>query len=524
MCIRDSLVLRDLPYGSLVDITRHDDIGQLRASVNPAMDDAGFLSLEEGEKGTDTFTITIFDENDDKTVNSVSDTFSITYTGQNDAPTGTIAVSGTQIRLDSGETSDVVDLGLDVSGATDPEGHAIRYEVDDNRFFVDTNGNLFVKRGVEFAEDGVLTITITAVDTSGVSGVETEYEILVGDPIPGTAPTLTLSTDASRADGASPNGATFTVVQSNAYNGEEFELAEFGDAENETANADLAITINYINAAGEKAEEVTIAANDSVEIADLAFGGYIFIERDDANGILKGTFAPLSATANAFTALDAGEEGHETFTITVTDRHQDLEGNTDPGGNSVSKTFTVTYIGVDDAPEFGADSRFDLSATADGTGTPVEVGTVTATDAENHAIAFTFANDTGADGDYRISESGLITYVGGTGATTRTLEVKATANSLSVTKTIEINVASSTALPPAAPAPGIVYEATDEADVFSLDTAARALTVVKGFDPAEDRVEIDTETGTETTIAEITALEVYATDQGVVLSLSLIHI
>ena len=190
-----------------------------------------------------------------------------------------------------------------------------------------------------------------------------------------------------------------------------------------------------------------------------------------------GDFMPHAHTGTTRTTMLTGLTPGASYQVQV--RATNAEGT---GGWSASGTVDA---GANTAPAFGATSySFDLAENADGSTTPVAVGTVSATDSDpGHTVEYSItAGNTG--GVFAIdSSSGAITYTGGgedhETTPSFTFTVQATDGIATPTVTVTVTVTDDDTEAPAAPAAptfGATTATTAVVDWLTPDNAGPPIT------------------------------------------------
>ncbi len=188
-----------------------DEAGNWNYVLN--QEDPAVMALDADETVDDSGTIVISDNNG----GSATVTITVTITGVNDAP-GAPTVDASADGLTVKENDDS-GQNLGTVSATDPEGDAVTYSVDNDHFEVETVGGtalLKVKDGMgldyEATEDGTITLMVTATDAHGNASEATSVTVTVTNV--NEMPTLTISEDSALAIGENMTGAVAMVMAS----------------------------------------------------------------------------------------------------------------------------------------------------------------------------------------------------------------------------------------------------------------------------------------------------------------------
>ena len=373
----------------------------------------------------------------------------ITASGAGDSDTHTVSVSindvdeapsAPQVRgdlFDVDENAGGVAI-TSLSDSTDPEGDAVTYAVDDDRFEITAGLVLRVKDDavLDHEAGGSVDIMLTAMDPAGNVSEATVVTITINDV--NEAPSVSVAdgavdeNDAGASVGAvtgtDEDGDTLTYTVSND---EYFEVVggmlklKDGMSLNHEAGDSVTVTVTATDPDGLSAStEVTVAVNDVNESFMLeAADGSV---DENAAGATVGSVAvsgdPDDGDTHTFTVDDSrfevvdgmlklkddamlNHEMEDSVTVTVT--------ATDSGGNEVSADVMVTVNDVNEGPSFARSSyAFNLSENQDGSTTAVSVGMVSGDDPDDgDTLSYAI---TGGDpnGLFAVDSSGAITYVG----------------------------------------------------------------------------------------------------------------
>jgi VCBS repeat-containing protein len=281
-------------------------------------------ALDVGESGSDTFTMTVGDGSG----SPMTQTYTVTVTGADDAPTLATVTSGTIAEV--GQSATTTDAGLGGTlGGTDVDVETLTYGIDGGTAGsagtvtkAGTFGTLTVTTASGAYTFTKNTAAIEALDV-GESGTDT-FTMTVGDG-DGSPVTQTYTVTVAGAD----DPATLGTVTSGA-------IAEV-DQSATTTDAGLAGTL----------------VGADVDVETLTYGidggtaGSGTVSKTGTFGTLtvitaSGAYTFTKNTA-AIEALDVGESGTDTFTMTVGDGD----------GSPVTQTYTVSVTGADDPATLG---------------------------------------------------------------------------------------------------------------------------------------------------------------------------
>ena len=328
-------------------------------AVQPALDLAtGDLTYTPAPDtyGTATVTVSLSDDGGtaDGGVDVFSDTFTITVTPVNDAPSFTKGAD--QSVLEDAGAQTVAGWAADISAGPDNEaGQVLVFAVTND------NNGLFADQPAVDSTTGTLTYT-PAADAHGTATV-----------------TVTLTDDGGTADGGSDAFSdTFTIT-----------VTPVNDAPSFTKGADQ----NVLEDAG--AQTVAGWATDiSAGPANEASQTLVFTATNDNNGLFAAQPA-VDPSTGALTYTPA-TDAHGTATVTVT--LTDDGGTGDGGSDAFGDTFTITVTSVNDAPSFtkGADQSVMEDAGAQTVaGWAADISTGPANEAAQ-TLVFTATNDNNA--------------------------------------------------------------------------------------------------------------------------------
>ncbi|WP_372024112.1 cadherin-like domain-containing protein [Tistrella mobilis] len=291
--------------------------------------------------------------------------------------------------------------------ASDPDGDALTFSVDDARFEI-VDGQLKLKDGValDFETEPTVDLVITAQDAGGLTSSLTVTITVVDDGMQPVVPVLTGSTVPENAAGAvigtlpDPEGGSFTVDDAR------FEIVEADgsfvlklkdgialdheaaatidlvitstDIEGHSLDAPITIRVTNVN----EAPAAPVLAGDTV--AENAAGGVIgrvtttdpdagdtaSYAVDDARFEIVGGVLKLKDGVT----LDHEAEPVVDLVITVTDA----------GGLTATRSVTITVTDVNEAPAAPVVSGSTVAENAAG----AVIGTVTATDPDGDALSY----------------------------------------------------------------------------------------------------------------------------------------
>ncbi len=330
----------------------NNDLFETQPSVDPASGDLTYTPAADAH-GTAMVTVTLSDNGGtaDGGVDAFSDTFTITVTPVNDAPSFTKGVD--QSVLEDAGAQTVSGWAADISaGPADEAGQVLAFSVTND------NNDLFAVQPQMDISSGDLTYT-PAADAHGTATV-----------------TVTLTDDGGTADGGVDTfSETFTITVTPVNDGPSF-----------TKGADQSVL--------EDAGAQTVAgwaADISAGPADEASQALTFTLTNDNNGLF--TVQPAVDPATGTLTYTPAADAHGTATVTVT--LTDDGGTADGGVDAFTDTFTITVTPVNDAPSFtkGADQSVleDAGAqTVAGWGTAISAGPA---NEAGQVLTFTLTND-----------------------------------------------------------------------------------------------------------------------------------
>ncbi len=293
-------------------------------SVNTASGAYNFVpnsaieGLDDGETATVNFTMAVSDGDGP----SVTQTYTITLTGADDAPTLAAVTAGSLAEVD--QSSATTPLGLSgVLSGTDVDGDTLTYGV--------VGGTLAA---------GVSTLA-SAYGTLSVNTASGAYNFVPNSAIEGLddGETATVNFTMAVSDGDGPSVTqTYTITLTGADDAPTLAAVTAGsvvEVPNSTSTTDSGLTGNLVGA--------------DVDVETLTYG---IVGGTVSAGVATfvGTYGTL--TVNTFTgayaytknaaaieALNTGQNPSDTFTVTVSDGD----------GPTVNQTYTVNITGADDA-------------------------------------------------------------------------------------------------------------------------------------------------------------------------------
>ena len=270
---------------------------------------------------------------------------------------------------------------------------------------------------------------------------------------------------------------------------------------------------------------VTVSVTDVEEAPEFGQPSYAFDLAELADGsVTPVALGAVSATdPQNDTVTYSIEEGNDdalfeidraTGALTYTGTGEDYESGTtsypltvraSDGTHTTDVAVTVSVTDVEEAPEFGQPSyAFDLAELADGSGTPVALGAVSATDPQNDTVTYSI-EDGNDDALFEIDEStGALTYKGTgedyeSGTTSYPLTVRASDGTNTTDVTVTVNVTDVDE----APRFGQPSYEFDLAEVADGSGTAVALGTVSATDPQNDTVTYSIEDGNDDALFEI---------------------
>ena len=388
---------------------------------------------------------------------SDSSPIEVTITASGDGASATHTVSVSINDVDEAPSAPMVrdaELSVDENDAgatlssladsTDPEGEAVTYSVDNDKFEITSGLILKLKDGMylDYEEDGAsVDLVITASDPAGNSSMTT-VTVTVGNV--NEAPEVMADDHAVDENMAGvglgaitpsdPDGDTLTVEVSGddrfearqddqggwwvaLKDGESLDyeteqsvdlMVTVTDADGLSATTDVTVTVNDVNEAPEiMVGDASVAENDAgadvatVSATDVDMGDTHTFEVSDNRFEVAGGMLKLKDGESL-----NHEDGAEVMVmVTVTD-------DGDPA-MSASADVTIAVTDANDDPMFARDAyAFNLSENEDGSTTAVSLGMVSATDPDDDTLEYSISggND---DGLFAIdSATGEISYVG----------------------------------------------------------------------------------------------------------------
>ncbi|MBL9020289.1 MAG: tandem-95 repeat protein, partial [Myxococcales bacterium] len=332
-------------------------------SVQPAVSSTGTLTytLAANANGTSTVTVTLAD-NGGGTNTSAPQTFTITVTAVNDAPSFT-AGGNQSVNEDAGAQS--VAWASAVSAGPNESGQTLTFSVSA------TNGTLF-SAPPAISSTGTLTYT-PAANASGSSTV-----------------TVSLQDNGGLANGgANTSGSVMFTITVNPIN----DPPSFTAGGNQSVFEDSGTTTvtNWASAMSPG------PANESSQT--LTFNV------STTNGTLFST-APAVSSAGTLTFTPAANaSGSATVTVTL----QDNGGGAD---TSTPQVFTITVTGVNDAPSFTAGANQTVAEDAAAQTVTGWATNLSAGPNESQTLSFSVSNNANAlfSSQPAVSSAGALTY------------------------------------------------------------------------------------------------------------------
>jgi CSLREA domain-containing protein len=283
-------------------------------SAAPSISSFGALSFTPAANANGSATITIVLKDSGGTANggvdtSASQTFTITVTAVNDAPSFTRGPNQT-VNEDAGAQTVANWATAIVPGPADESGQTVSFTVTSN-----SNASLF-SAGPAISPTGVLTYT-PAVDQNGSANI-----------------TIVLKDNGGTANGGNDTSSsqTFTITV-NAVN----DAPSFTAGPNQTVNED---------AGGQTI--ANWATNISRGPANESAQTVTFTATNDNNSLFSAQPA-IGATGTLTYTAASDANGTATVTLTLKDNGGVANGGVD---TSASQTFTITVNAVNDAPSF----------------------------------------------------------------------------------------------------------------------------------------------------------------------------
>ena len=376
------------PDSATVTVSASDPDGDTLTYSITAGNDAGKFTI-----GADTGTITFTGSRDDLPDGSWRDAYSLTVSASDGSlsDTATVTVSALQISVAPGDQSGV----LDGSNNNGPNS-APAFGSDSYAFSLAENA--------DGSGTAVTVGTVTATD-------------------PDTDDTVTYSLSGT-GSGKFAVSAAGVITYTGA--GENFESV---------ANPSSAFTLTATASDGRGCSDtatVTVAVTDVNEAPAFGLASYGFNLSENADNIRVGVVSAADPDGNALTySITAGDDGNKfaingSGTITYAGGGEDYESAANPdsaftltvsaadgAGASSEVAVTIGVTDVDEAPVFGAEGyQFSLAENADGSGTPVVVGSVSATDPEGSDLTYILRLSFYSDKFAIDSDTGEMTYTG----------------------------------------------------------------------------------------------------------------
>jgi Ca2+-binding RTX toxin-like protein len=400
-----------------VQVTDPDQNEQFRYDVNDDRFEIvnGILKLKDGvslnadDTPTVKVTVTAFDRGD----LSITREFEIEVEQINQAPTG-IALDKETIDEDSPGT-----IVGKLTVADSDRGDTHTFEVSDDRFEVDAQGNLRLKAGVavDFETTPSITLTITATDSGGLKTPPQTFTIAVRDL--NETPTdigLSSNTIAENAAGAIVGDLTVTDSDSTEFS---FEVS---DDRFEVVNGQLKLKDDQsLNFEAEETLQIEVTVFDR-GTPDRTFTKEFTVNVTDVNEapsaiqLENDSVAENSpgAIVGKLTATDPDKGDTAAFSLSGDDRFElDNEGNlklkqgisldfeenpsiqvtvtaTDSGGLTRLQTFTIRVTNVNEPPTAIQLSNNTVAENAAG----AIIGDLIVTDPDSSTFTFTVSDST----------------------------------------------------------------------------------------------------------------------------------
>lgn len=350
--------------------------------------------------GSDSFTVTAKDPSG----GTVTQTVTINITAVNDAPT----VAATQaITTDEGVAATLTVAGADV------DGDALTYTVPATgagapaRGVVTVGANGALTYTPNANESGPDTFIVTVSDGKGGTVTQTVSVTIVSDnapPLAGAENTnsLTLAEDTTAAfvidytdpDGANPdaltvaltvnpqhgtiNGTTNVYTPTANFNGTDSFTYTVTDADGGVTTKTVNITVTPVNdapvAAAEQDVVTAAGAAATITVAATDVDGdtltYDFAANDSANGASNGTVTAGATLGTFIYTPDAGFEGIDDFTVTISDGTASITqvvsvavGDVGPAVGDLDVGTTTTKITIDaGADSFSFEDDIDVTS------------------------------------------------------------------------------------------------------------------------------------------------------------------
>ena len=369
---------------------------------------------------------------------SISHDVTVTVTNANEAPSFA-ADAATAASIN--ENTDGSDTAIRIATvtATDPDGDTVTYSMtvsptEDNFRINSSTGDItYIGSGLDHETQDTYTLTVTATSSGGTAThtVTVTVTDVNETPVLGSIATQTI-TDTSENDNVTDRTGTFSAT-----------------------DVDVDDTAFIFSVTGGTTDTSETGYDHSVDgTTDGVTYGTLFY--NSTTGVWK-----FVVDAAAVNALDAGDAPQVTFSVTARD---------DGGLVSSARPLTINITGVDDAPRFAADAptTASLAENADGSGTAIDLVTVTASDAEGDTVTYSLDATSTGNGFMVNASTGDITYTGSgfdhETQDTYTLTVTATSSGGTATHTVTVTVTDRDEAPAFAadtPATGSIAENTD---------------------------------------------------------------
>ncbi len=470
--------------GNAVTGTADDDSGwgaNSRVEFTPSADGTFYVAAGGKDAGTGTYTLRVRD---------------VSPADVAEAPS--FGSSSYAFDLEENADGSATPVSLGSVSATDPDaGDTVAYSIvagnDAGLFAIDgTTGALtYIGEGEDYetdakshaltirASDGTLhadvavTVNVTDVAEAPAFGSEA-YTFDLAENADGSATPVALGS-VSATDPEAGDTVAYSIVAGNAaglfaIDGSTGALAYKGTGEDHesatkshaltirasdgTLHADVAVTVNVTDVAeapafGSEAYTFDLAENADGSATPVALGSVSATDPDQGDtveySIVAGNAAGLFAIDGSTGALaykGAGED-HESAT-----KSHALTVRASDGTLHADVTVTVNVTDVPDvAPSFGSSSyAFDLAENADGSATPVSLGTVSARDPEaGDTVEYSIVAGNGASLFAIDGSTGALTYVGEgedyeTDAKSHALTIRASDGTLHADVAVTVNV------------------------------------------------------------------------------------
>ncbi|MCX6871230.1 MAG: Ig-like domain-containing protein, partial [Verrucomicrobia bacterium] len=339
-------------------------------------------ALDVGESATDTFTMTVGDGDGDL----ITRAYTVRVTGADDAPTPSPVTPGTIAEVD--QSAATIDSALSGTlSCTDADGDTLAYGIqggtsaDGTVSQVGSFGTLTVNTSSGVYAFTKNTSTIEALDV-GESGTDT-FQVTVADgdgsPVSWNYTVTVTGADDPATLGPVTPGTIAEVDQSAATTD-----AGLGGT---LLGADVDVETLTYGLVGSTAGTGTVSK----------VGAFGRLTMNPSNGVYT-----FTKNASAIEALDVGESGTDTFTMTVGDGDGDL----------ITRTYTVSVTGADDPATLGTVTpgtiaEVDQSATTTDSGL---VGTLVGADVDGETLTYGVVGGTAGTGTTAGTVSKLGTY------------------------------------------------------------------------------------------------------------------